>query len=306
MTIYVIPSPNHGSSLKPLGVVVHSAETPLKRGFALSIGRWFATAGSSASAHAMVDPGDTVHMVDGNVRAWHAGPTANRLFKGYEQAGYASFTREQWLSPDGLAMISQLADLIAADCKEFGIPARWATDAQIIAARDQGIPCGLLKHDDVRRLLGGTTHHDPGPEYPYDVLLAMVQERLNGDDMPLNDADKQFIRDAVDLGLQQRMEDVTRAYLNERIAADVAAGARLFIVAVRGAEFGPDTKNALFALGVGHCVHIRPDEIGAINDSKPIDLGVWSYASVKLWAQHFGLPEPVLRHNAPGLPPVKP
>lgn len=174
-----VPAVNHGGRMtgKPTLLVVHDAETPLQRGYALSIARnWFGKpqpAGRESSAHYMTDPGATVQMVHTYDIAWHAGPNANGFTLGYEQAGYASYTRAQWTTPDGISQMNRLAAILAEDAKFYGVPVRLATDAQIRDAA-HGHAAGICFHRDVTRVLHGTTHTDPGRNYPKDLLIQKV------------------------------------------------------------------------------------------------------------------------------------
>jgi hypothetical protein len=170
---------NAAGNRHPVLQVVHSAETPLRTGYAQSIARnWFA-ASAPTSAHWMVDPRDAVLMVARQRVAWHCG-TGNHRSLGYEQAGYASFTRRTWTTEDAMAQLDLLAQKIAEDGYTYGIPARWATDAQIRDAHHHGAPGGMCTHDDMRRVVGGTTHTDPGDGYPRDLLLERVVAHRGG------------------------------------------------------------------------------------------------------------------------------
>lgn len=165
----------HGGAMRPTLQVVHSAETPLKAGYAKSIAEnWFGTSRAGTSANFMVDPVEIVRMLSDNVVAYAVGPKANGFTLNWEQAGYAHFTRAEWTTADGMAQM----DLLAAGLRERGlangIPLRWASDNDIRAAA-HGVPGGVCFHDDIRRVLGGTDHHDPQPNYPRDLLMARVQ-----------------------------------------------------------------------------------------------------------------------------------
>jgi hypothetical protein len=166
-----IPALAHGGIMsRPTLIVVHDAETPLKAGYARSIAmNWFGTAAAGTSAHAMADPIDLIQMLPDNVVSWAVGPNANSFTLNIEQAGYGSFNRAQWTTPAGLAQFPRVGGWIRNRAKAHNIPLRWATDAQIRDAA-RGIPGGVCHHDDIRRVLGGTTHTDPGPAFPNDLV----------------------------------------------------------------------------------------------------------------------------------------
>lgn len=156
--------------------VIHSAETPLAAGYAYSIARnWFGTAKAGTSATVMIDPTETIRLLPDNVVAYHVGPKGNGFSVGVEQAGYANFSRVQWLTTAGQQQLRRVAQYMRECRDRWGIPLRWATDAQIRAAAVPGGPAaGWCFHDDVRRVLGGTTHTDPMPNYPKTDLMALA------------------------------------------------------------------------------------------------------------------------------------
>lgn len=124
------------------------------------------------------DNNSLLQSLDTALRAYHAGSsTGNSLAIAYEITGTNSKTRAWWLANVAWPL---LARQIAADCREFGIAARLLTVAEIKA----GKLTGIITHDQMRQAWGGTTHTDPGPNFPLDHLLALVQAELNGDDMP--------------------------------------------------------------------------------------------------------------------------
>jgi hypothetical protein len=163
---------SHGGAMtRPTLIVVHSAETPLAAGYAQSIAvNWFGKA-ADTSAHFMVDPVETIRMLSDNVVSYAVGPKANGFTLNIEQAGRAAFTREQWATPDGMKQHTRVGTLVRELSDTRGIPLRWATDAQIRDAA-RGIPGGVCMHDDIHRVLGGTTHTDPGQGYPRDLMWA--------------------------------------------------------------------------------------------------------------------------------------
>jgi hypothetical protein len=64
----------------------------------------------------------------------------------------------------------------------YGIPCRWLTDDQV-KIREKG----LTTHTQLRRVFGGTTHTDPGPNFPYDFVLSAVRDAFDGGDLNEND-----------------------------------------------------------------------------------------------------------------------
>lgn len=164
---------SHGGAMRPTLQVVHSAETPLRAGYAASIAEnWFGRS-APTSAHFMVDPVELIRMLSDNVVAYAVGPAGNGFTLNWEQAGYAHLSRGDWITDAGLAQMDKLAAGIRERGLANGIPLRWATDDQIRAAA-HGVPGGICYHDDIRRVLGGTVHTDPTPNYPRDLLMQRV------------------------------------------------------------------------------------------------------------------------------------
>lgn len=170
----VVTAARHGGRRPaPTFGVIHSAETPLRAGYAASIARMFATTTQDKSCHYMTDPAETWGVLDDLLVAWHVGG-ANPNSLGLEQAGLAAMTRAQWLVPDGYAQMRRNADVMRAARDRFGIGLYWMTDAQLLAAHRRQIVGGWATHDQCRRVIGGTTHTDPGKGFPFDVQMQIA------------------------------------------------------------------------------------------------------------------------------------
>ena len=156
----------------PLWVVVHdmeASETPTR---AESTAIYFADPpdGRNVSSHYCADENSIVQCVRLADSAWTVGnrPGNNRGIN-WELAGFAAQSREQWLDDYGRAMIDQIAPIILADMDEFGIPLHRCTIADLIARRP-----GITSHNDLRVAFGGTTHTDPGANFPWDYLFDVL------------------------------------------------------------------------------------------------------------------------------------
>lgn len=174
---------SHGGAMaKPTLIVIHSAETPLQAGYAKSIAEnWFGKA-ATTSAHFMVDPVECIRMLSDNVVSYAVGPKANGFTLNIEQAGYAKFSRAEWTTADGLKQIGKVGALVRELSEAHGIPLRWASDDQIRAAAG-GVLGGVCFHNDIARVLGGTTHTDPMPNYPRDLVQQAWSGTPQEDDM---------------------------------------------------------------------------------------------------------------------------
>jgi hypothetical protein len=161
-------------------LVLHSGESPLRGGYAQSLTQWANTpleqGGPEASWHWFVDPIAIVSMVDPNNQAWHASE-ANPMSEGFEQAGYARFTRAEWLTPEGVKQMDNLAWLMAKRAVLLGIPAVWLTNAQVEAVTKAGNR--TIRGFCLHRQIDPETRTDPGDGYPYDLLMAKVKAYIN-------------------------------------------------------------------------------------------------------------------------------
>jgi N-acetyl-anhydromuramyl-L-alanine amidase AmpD len=137
--------------------------------------------GDSVSSHYYVDNNSLLQSLDTALRAYHAGSTiGNSQAIAYEITGTNSKTRSWWLANVAWPL---LARQIAADCREHDIEPRLLTVAEIKA----GSRTGIITHDQMRLAWGGTTHTDPGANFPLDHLLALVQAEMEDDMTPEQD-----------------------------------------------------------------------------------------------------------------------
>jgi len=162
--------------------VLHDAETPLEAGYAKAIANMFATTTAQKSATYMVDPVDTVQLLDESLIAWHVG-NANPRSIGVEQAGYAAFTLAQWSTPAAFLQEARVAQLMREIQGRHGIGLYWMTDQQLRDAHAGRIVGGWATHDQCTRVIGGSTHTDPAPNYPLARLMAAANGTSQEDDM---------------------------------------------------------------------------------------------------------------------------
>lgn len=143
-----------------LFIGIHSAEGATD---AVTLGRYFSgtTAGSS---HAGVGQnGAYVGYVGYGDTAW-AIPPVNDDTDNVEICGFAHWTRGQWLAyPE---MLETVARWIAWRAAVRGIPLRRLTSAEARAGRS-----GVVGHNEVSQAWHDSTHWDPGPGFPWDVVI---------------------------------------------------------------------------------------------------------------------------------------
>lgn len=153
--------------------VLHDAETPLKPGYATGIAGYFSRNTNSTSAHFMVDPVASIQMLDTGRIAWHCG-NGNPRSIGIEQAGYAAFGPPDWTTPAGQQQMARVAALLRDIHAVHGIGLFWMSDQQILDAHAGRIVGGWTTHKEVARVLGGSVHTDPMPNYPLDQLMRLA------------------------------------------------------------------------------------------------------------------------------------
>ncbi|MFI6229904.1 N-acetylmuramoyl-L-alanine amidase [Micromonospora echinospora] len=126
------------------------------------------------SSHFYVDADSIVQSLDTTARAGHAGSsTGNENAIAVEITGRSSSSRQWWL--ENVAW-DRLAEVLAVVCRYYDIAPRRATVAEMKANPKVRAFYG---HNDMRLAWGGTTHTDPGTNFPWDHLLTKVEQALN-------------------------------------------------------------------------------------------------------------------------------
>lgn len=121
------------------------------------------------SAHFYVDNNSVVQSLDTDDRAWHAGSDeGNDNAIAVEITGVNGWSRAQWLAN---VAWDQLGRVLAEVCRHHDIPVR-----RVAAGAMKADPRarGFYSHDAMRVAWGGTTHTDPGPNFPWDRLFDAV------------------------------------------------------------------------------------------------------------------------------------
>lgn len=186
-----IPSPNsYRGRRRPLRLIVwHSTESGEVTGGAHNVAAgWFAKPASKVSAHIVADdgadrryPSGIIECVAPKDTAWHCG-NANADGYGIELIGRAAQTGAQWADSYSRASISNACAWIIRTPALSFIPPRWLDDAALRAGA-----AGHVTHEQVARVLGGSTHTDPGPGFPRSLVLSLLGGNVipGGTDVPL-------------------------------------------------------------------------------------------------------------------------
>jgi len=165
----------------PLWIVMHDMEASEYSGRAESTAAYFANPGDGrvVSSHYCVDDDSVVQCVALADVAYTVGnrPGNNRGIN-WELAGFARQTRDEWLDPFGRAMFARMAPYVRADATRYSIPLERRSVAELQAKRK-----GITSHNDLRLAFGVTDHTDPGPAFPWDYLIALLNGATEEDDV---------------------------------------------------------------------------------------------------------------------------
>lgn len=177
-----IPSPNFYSGRRSelKWIVFHTTESPERTSAAYNIARnWFGLASARVSAHIVVDDGSDPRYPDGIIEcvkpqdtAWHCA-NGNAGGYGVEIVGYTSQGVAQWNDPFSLSSIRNAMNYVSSLAAVTTIPERWLTDAQL-----RNNEKGFITHAQVSRVLGGTSHTDPGINFPFQYAMGKTDLRL--------------------------------------------------------------------------------------------------------------------------------
>lgn len=119
------------------------------------------------SSHYYVDHNSITQSLDTDWRAWHVGSNeGNSTGISYEITGSNAKSRQWWIDN---VYWKGLAAQIRADMDVHGIAARALSVAEMRAGKS-----GIVTHNQCRLAWGDTTHTDPGPNFPMDVLLQKI------------------------------------------------------------------------------------------------------------------------------------
>lgn len=139
-------------------------------------------------SHFYVDKDSATQSIDTRDRVGHAGSReGNENAVCFELTGSNGWTRAQWLANIEWNLLGRVAAaVIRAHWPDGSFQVRRASVAEMKANPKIKAMYG---HDDMRRAWGGTTHTDPGPNFPWDHLVNVIKAALGEDDeMAYNEA----------------------------------------------------------------------------------------------------------------------
>ena len=184
-------------------IVLHTMEVPEGKNTATQVAKYFQTAmivnGAPriASFHYAVDSSVVVQCVlDKDVAFCAPGTNHNGLH--IEHAGYASQGNAQWSDEYSTKELALSAQLVASLCNEYWLPVEFVDAEALLLGSTMLGSNGITTHAEVskacllaqkRQLKDSvffnkksnkplTDHTDPGPNFPMDMYLQMVRERM--------------------------------------------------------------------------------------------------------------------------------
>lgn len=178
---------HHGGDRRPSSiryVVMHSTESSTAEAAA----RYFSTPASTGSTNLVLDDNTCFRTLLDHVIPWGA-PPLNTLGFHVEQAGFAAWTREEWLRHK--RTLDRAAFKVALRCHWYRIPPRLLDVAALKAdfgdapASSSDTPAhpgplrgGIVTHATVSEAFGLSDHVDPGDGWPADLFVQTVRARL--------------------------------------------------------------------------------------------------------------------------------
>jgi hypothetical protein len=148
-----------------LWVCVHTAEGATR---ATNLRAYFERPDINASSHAIADDAILLdHLVPYDRAAWTL-RNGNEESDNLELCGFAAWSREEWLTRH-MGMVRHAAAWIRSRCLARGIPIVKLSPADVRAGKS-----GVIGHVDYTNGTGDGTHWDPGPGFPWDVVMQLA------------------------------------------------------------------------------------------------------------------------------------
>ena len=161
------PSPNYGTGSAKRLLVLHTMEGFTGPNGAYDCAKYF-QGNVGASSQVCIDntPGKIWECVKPGNSSWTQ-CNFNSVAVSAEQSGYASWSRDYWLT-NRAQELRNTAQWLAEESSRFGIPLRILT-----ASEAQGGGKGVCQHMNLGST--GCAHSDCGPNYPIDQVIAWAK-----------------------------------------------------------------------------------------------------------------------------------
>ncbi len=168
-------------------LVIHTAEAPLTASSAEGVARDCASGadGRKVSWHYSPDRDSVACSLNEVYAGRHTGSkTVDERSIAIEMAAYSAGVWSSLAYKDLLKVTAQLA---ADICFRYSIPVRKLTDSQLAAAKSGTYVEGIISHAQSAKIMGGSTHTDPGPNFPWPEFLSLVTAANPGGPVPKPD-----------------------------------------------------------------------------------------------------------------------
>jgi len=229
------------------------------------------------SSHFYVDADTVIQSLDTNDKAGHAGSReGNENAIAFELTGTNDKSRQWWLDNiawDRLGYV--IAYILQHDPDYAGFQVRRASVAEMKANPRVK---AFYSHDDMRLAWGGTTHDDPGPNFPWDRLFSAVNAALDGgDDMLADERDWVNNADKYGLAITNLLRPVPNLQVNGKTATAPNPLADLLL------RLEAKTDAALKALGLAQA------DIDELQARPALDVAALAAALAPLLTDHLGV-----------------
>lgn len=156
------------SGRHPTLIVLHAMQSPEKPTGAEACANYFKTTDRKASAHLCIDNNSIVRSVlDKDVA--YAAKHANARGLHIEHAGYSAQSAQDWRDPFSDGMLSLSAVAARKWCDTYDIPVTFLDAKELRAGKP-----GITTHAQVEKAFPSSGHWDPGPNFPIDYYLTLV------------------------------------------------------------------------------------------------------------------------------------
>lgn len=162
------------------GMAIHNTSNDASDSGEASYATWRP---DGTSSHLYADSDSVTQSLDTARKAGHAGSTqGNENAIATEITGGNGMSRAWWLANVAWNLLGQVhAAIIRHHWPDGSFQVRRASVAEM---RTNPKVKAYYGHDDMRLAWGGTTHNDPGPNFPWDRLFAAVNAALGNSGGP--------------------------------------------------------------------------------------------------------------------------
>lgn len=173
-------------------IVIHTNQGP-EMGSVEGLLRYMADPAREVSYNVVVGADGRIgRSNDDNYVPWSAGSPANEIGLHLCFLGYSEQTRAEWL--DAPAQFDAAARVLRDWSDRYGIPLVKLSGAEMRAGRS-----GVGGHGDTVDAWHATDHTDPGPNFPWDVLLAKANHTTTAPTEETNDMTPEQARQLADI-----------------------------------------------------------------------------------------------------------